>query len=77
MDDEYRDHVARINKRLADRADAQKKASQPADFGERERGEVTVLKKTDGRYQLDAAGSAQPKDRLEWVRKLLKKGAKK
>jgi hypothetical protein len=46
-DDEYRDHVAGINRHLVARAAALKKASQPADFGSGQKGEVVRVKKTD------------------------------
>ena len=46
-EDEYRDHVANINKRLVAREVALKKASQPADFGPGQRGELTKVKRKD------------------------------
>ena len=53
--DEYRDHVASINKRLVDREAALKKASQPADFGHGQRGEVVEVRRKDNLDVLDPA----------------------
>ena len=58
-DDDFRDHAARISKRLADREAALKKASQSPDFGPGQRGEVTVLKRED---DLDVVDPPRIKD---------------